>query len=361
MDVYLGSVKSIADHPVLPVLELSIPQWRYLIVDLLPASLQSLSGHSFLNLQRLKLIQYESDLHVDVFQLMRAPVLREFVVFPRQSWHAFEHVPFPWSRLTSVTHFPAFDVEALNYLRTMADLKELDVLASSETRTPIHDVVSLSKLRCLTITESEDATGRSKEFFSALKLPALSELTLKFVRESVSHFPISPLPLGNLTTLDIHGGMNSHKENTQSLLNFLTLTHHVDSLRLSDNAMTLEFVDGLNLVKLTGGSPVRLPCLRVLDIGECGIAPTLNNDLDELFEMLYSRLPAVTVGGKQGAEEKVNANATGAEHAHRRCLKTVRFPRCLYVQTRTEWKETFLELTSRAELECGVTVRDDYA
>ncbi|KAF9023961.1 hypothetical protein BDZ89DRAFT_144249 [Hymenopellis radicata] len=107
-------------------------------------------------------------------------------------------------------------------------------------------------------------------------------------------------------------------------------------------------------------------------------------NLDPLFEMLDSRLPAVTAEGKQGAEETVNdnpscnagmdsngqnatTNETGMKFDpgsrldskdHHRCLKTVRFPRWLYVETRREWPETFLELTSRAELECGLAMRD---
>ncbi|KAF9016228.1 hypothetical protein BDZ89DRAFT_1141610 [Hymenopellis radicata] len=164
LDVYLGSAKSVADHPVLPVLEVSIPQWRYLYVDLQPASLQSLSGNSFLNLQWLKLIHDESDLHVDVFRPMRAPVLRDFEAAFSESWRDFEHVSLPWSHLTSVAHFPAFAVEALNYLRTMADLEKLDVLAGSETHTPIHDVISVPKLRRLTITEATMLPAVAKSF-----------------------------------------------------------------------------------------------------------------------------------------------------------------------------------------------------
>ncbi|KAF9016238.1 hypothetical protein BDZ89DRAFT_1045920 [Hymenopellis radicata] len=259
---------------------------------------------------RLWLPSDASDLHVDVFQPMRTPVLRGFEMINSESWQALEHdVPFPGSHPTSVTRFPAFDVDALNYLRGMAGLKELDVLASSETHIPIHDVISVPKLRSLTITESNNAAGCSNQFFSALAIPALSELTIVYHAKSVLHFPASPLPLGNLTKLDITCEMNSHVENTQHLLNFLALTHHVECLRLYDLDMTLEFVNGLNLVN-TGGSLVRLPYLRFLNIGECARAPLLADDLDPLFEMLFSRLPAAIVAqGKKGGEEKVDAYA----------------------------------------------------
>ncbi len=58
--------------------------------------------------------------------------------------------------------FPAFDMDALNYLCTIIELTELDVLARSETRHPMQDNISLLKLRCLSITKDKDAAGRSK-------------------------------------------------------------------------------------------------------------------------------------------------------------------------------------------------------
>ncbi|KAF9012941.1 hypothetical protein BDZ89DRAFT_1077146 [Hymenopellis radicata] len=364
MEVYLGSMKSVAAHPVIPALEVSIPQWRYLDVDLPWASLESLSGNSFPSLRALwlRLRSNPLDLHVDVFQPMRVPVLRDFEMIPSESWQALEHVPFPWSHLTSVLRFPAFNVKALNYLRTMAELKELDVLAS-ETRTPVHDVISLPKLRRLNITEDNNAAGRSKEFFSALAIPALSELTLRYYDdEAVLHFPASPLPLGNLIKLDISCEMNSHRENTEHLLNFLALTHHVESLRLYDLNMTVEFAAGLNLDKITDGLPARLPCLQFLDIGNCKFAPTANDfGAEEISNANASRSTGMDGNGRGAA-----TNETGTQfdprsrlaEDHCRCLKRVRFPRWLYVETRRERPHSFLELTSSVELECGVTTRD---
>ncbi len=100
--------------------------------------------------------------------------------------------------------FPSFDVDALNYLCTMTELTELDVLASSDTHTPICGVVLLSNLRCLTITERKGAAGSSKEFFCALIIPALSQLTLNYHNTLMLHFPMSPLlSLSNLVKLGL--------------------------------------------------------------------------------------------------------------------------------------------------------------
>ncbi|KAF9018016.1 hypothetical protein BDZ89DRAFT_1117428 [Hymenopellis radicata] len=374
MTVYLGSEESVMDHPVLPVLQVSIPRWRHLTVDLPRSSLQCLSGNSFLTLRTLALGDNDEEgwnVNVDVFRSTSAPVLRILEVC---IGGPLEHVALPWSSLTSIVYFRVFDADDLKTLRTSTDLEDLNVNLDvwDIHTTPFPDIVSLPKLCRLTITEGFNGHGRSKEFLSALVVPALSELTLKFSRTSVIHLPTSPGPLGNLTKLDITCNMNSHAENTQHLLNFFTVTHHVESLCISDDAMTVEFVDGLNLDKLTDGSPARLPCLRFLDIGTFASAPCLSDDLDPLFEMLYSRLPTVMVEGGKGREETVDnafctagragngqnalSNETGMELSrldsedHRRCLKTIRFPRWLYVQTRREWSKTFLELTSRVDL-----------
>ncbi|KAF9016237.1 hypothetical protein BDZ89DRAFT_1075817 [Hymenopellis radicata] len=378
MTVYLGSEESLKGRPVLPVLEVSIPRWNaFPEITLQTFEKLFLRDNDFPD---------EWDISLDVFDSTNTPALRNLEVPMDESWLALKHVVLPWSRLTSITSFPAFDADGWNCLRTLVNLEDLqvDVIVSHHHR-PIRDIVPLPKLRYLTITEHYNAPGSSKEFFSALAIPALSELTLECHDKSVLHFPASPIPLGNLMKLDITCDMNSHEENTEHLLNFLTLTHHVECLRLKDSGMTVEFADGLNLNKITDGLPARLPCLQFLDIDDCEFAPTAN-DSDPLFEMLYSRLPAATVEGKQGVEETVNVNTlcnagmngNGLSAAtnqsgtdfdsrcrlnsedHRRCLKTVRFPRWLYVQTRRERPETFLELTSRAELECGVATRDDY-
>ncbi|KAF9016225.1 hypothetical protein BDZ89DRAFT_1166368 [Hymenopellis radicata] len=384
MVVYLGSKDSIEYHPVLPVLGASIPRWRHLLVDIPRSSLQRLSGNNF-SMLRTMLLQYNDEnqwhLTLDVFKSASAPVLRSLEVAAEEPWYALEHVVVPWSQITSIMSFPAFDTDALNRLRTMANLEELSVVNTGiYWHTPLHgNDVLLSKLRRLTMTENIYAPGGSKKFFSILTVPVLSELALEYRAKSVLHFPTSPLPLGNLTKLSIACDINSHVENTQHILNFFTLTHRVEWLRLYDLNMTIEFADGLNLDKITDGSPVRLPSLRFLDIHECGFAPALYSDLDPLFYMLYSR-SAVAVEGKQAAEETVIPNAgmdgngqnaatneTGMgfdprarldSEDHRRCLKTLRFPRWLYVHTRKEWQEAFLELTSRVELECGVTMRD---
>ncbi len=75
--------------------------------------------------------------------------------------------------------------------------------------------------------------------------------------------------------------MNSHNNNTQGLLNFLTITHHIESLWLFDTEITLVFIDGLNLDKLADGLPLRLPYLQLLDIGNCGFAFPLSSASDD--------------------------------------------------------------------------------
>ncbi len=158
-----------------------------------------------------------------------------FEVLLSELWRIFEYVLLPWSQLTSVMQFPAFDVDALSYLCTMTELTELNVLARSETHHSMQDVISLPKLCCLSITEDKDAAGCSKEFIGALAIPALSKLTLDYHNTLMLHFPMLPLlPCGNLIKLDIACEMNSHDENTQELLDFLTVTHHIESLWLFD-------------------------------------------------------------------------------------------------------------------------------
>ncbi|KAF9032485.1 hypothetical protein BDZ89DRAFT_1063388 [Hymenopellis radicata] len=377
MSVYLGGDGDLKHYSVLPALEVSIPRWQYLQVDLPRSTLQRLSGNNFSMLEAIYL-HYDTEdewhLNLDVFNSACVPVLRSVTGPITESWQALEHVVFPWSQLTSIPPFPAFEAVGLNVLRTMADLEELRVVALS-VHTPIHNVVSLSKLRRLEILESAYASGRGKQFFSTLTVPVLTELTLVYVENSVPRFPISPLPLGNLTKLIITYDMDSHVENTVHLFRFFTLTHHVESLRLYNLSMTVELAEGLNLDKITDELPSRLPCLQFLDIGDCEYALP-GGDYIPFFEMLYSRLPAVRmVEGKWGAEETGNAYAGNGQSAatrteidprsrldssedHRRCLKWAQIPRRLYVQMRRDWPGSFLQLASMVDLECGVAIED---
>ncbi|KAF8995875.1 hypothetical protein BDZ89DRAFT_1149357 [Hymenopellis radicata] len=209
----------------------------------------------------------------------------------------------------------------------LTNLEELRVLVNdSAIHTPIRDIIALPKLRRLIIEESNNATGRGKEFFAALKIPALAELTLEFSNEDLTLFPTSTSPLGNLTKLDIECDMNAHGENTQHLLNFLALTHRVEWLRIYDLTMTVEFVNGLDLSNFSNGASVRLPYLLFLDIGECDCVDALANDLDPLVDMLYSRLPGVRDEATKGGEKTdpvnqqslVTASTTGVHRDERR-------------------------------------------
>lgn len=310
-------------------------------------------------------------LDLDIFKSARAPVLRNLDVCELIPWRALERVAFPWSQVTSIMSFPAFDPDGLNRLRTLVNLEVLSVVATSN-HTPIDNLISLPNLRCLTITESENATGRNKDFFSVLATPVLSELTLIYPDESVLHFPTLPLPLEKLVKLDITCEMTSHKENTQYILDFLALTHHVEYLRLHDINITVDFCDGLNLDKVQDGLPARLPCLRVLDIGDSDFACTLNLDVDPFFDMIYSRLPETeTVDdpntGTNGDGQSAVSNETDSvfdpgsrlnSGDHRTYLKMLRFPRWLYIQTR-EWEDTFLTLISMVELQSGVITSEN--
>ncbi|KAF9034190.1 hypothetical protein BDZ89DRAFT_1130742 [Hymenopellis radicata] len=198
----------------------------------------------------------EWDVNVDVFQPTTTPVLRKLKVAVAKPWRALEHVRLPWSQLTSIVHFPAFDADALTRLRTLTNLEELRVDASaSGIRTPIQDIVPLPKLRRLHVVEGSNAAGRSAEFLTTLRVPALSELFLNFPNASVTHFPTSPLSFENITKLTLSCAMDSYGENTGRLLNFLSLTQHVEWLQLHDSVMTVEFFEGFKLKDGVVGIP----------------------------------------------------------------------------------------------------------
>ncbi|KAF9041018.1 hypothetical protein BDZ89DRAFT_331671 [Hymenopellis radicata] len=107
MSVYLGStMDDVTNYPVLPSLEVSIPRWESLCVDLPRISLQCLSGNSFSNLRKLAFYPNEEsqwDLDLDIFQPARVPALREFGA---DTWFPFGEplisVPLPWAQLTRV-------------------------------------------------------------------------------------------------------------------------------------------------------------------------------------------------------------------------------------------------------------------
>ncbi|KAF9034211.1 hypothetical protein BDZ89DRAFT_1229035 [Hymenopellis radicata] len=279
-------------------------------------------------------LEDEWDVNVDVFQPTTAPVLQTLEVTAAAPWRALEHVRLPWSQLTSIVSFPAFDAHALTRLRTLTNLEELQVdVHASGVHTPIQDIVPLPKLRRLYVDEESNAAGRSAEFLTTLRVPALSELFLDFPCDSVTHFPTSPLSFGNLTKLTLSCAMDSHGENTRHLLNFLSLTQHVECLHLHYSSMTVEFFEGL---ELKDGSPLRLPCLRSLDIGSCH-APTLPDNLCALVDMLYSRLPD---GGQ-------DAHGSGQGSGSRVFLNNVQLPRPVYLRLELEKPDLFSELRKR--------------
>ncbi|KAF9034243.1 hypothetical protein BDZ89DRAFT_1062681 [Hymenopellis radicata] len=351
MTVYLGSEENITDHAVIPVLEVTIPRWKYLDVDLPRTSLQCLSGNHFLKLQGL-IFRYntedEWDVNVDVFQPTTTPVLRKLQVSVARPWRALGHVRLPWSQVTSIASFPAFDADALTRLRTLTNLEELRVeVSTSGVRNPNPDVVPLPKLRRLSVEESDNALGRSAEFLTTLRVPALSNLFLDFPNDSVTLFPTSPLSFGNLTTLSLSCEMNSHSESTGHLLNFLTLTQHVECLRFYDLGITVEFFEGLTF---KDGSPLRLPCLRSLDIGRCLFAPTFPANLSPLVDMLYSRLPGDgqdVHGSGQGSGSPSLESKTSRVY-----LNTVRLARPVYRRLELEKPDLFSKLSMDMHPEC---------
>ncbi len=133
------------------------------------------------------------------------------------------------------------------------------------------------------------------------------------------------------------------------------------------------FVNDCNLNRLADRSPLRLPGLQSLDIGNCGFAPSLSSGIIPFFKMLVSQLAATD--GRHDGEETVkttaycNAGVDGNDHkavtteartgseldlnGFARCLKTMWLPRQVYMPMRTKLPKFFLMLTSRVMLECG--------
>ncbi|KAF9016241.1 hypothetical protein BDZ89DRAFT_994626, partial [Hymenopellis radicata] len=96
MKVYLISEKCLLDHPVLSVLEVSIPRWERLWVDVPRTSLQYFSGNPFLSLRVLEIYHRgggDWDTNLDLFD-WNAPALR--VLQSKSRWKALERLQLPW-------------------------------------------------------------------------------------------------------------------------------------------------------------------------------------------------------------------------------------------------------------------------
>ncbi|KAF9038972.1 hypothetical protein BDZ89DRAFT_392629 [Hymenopellis radicata] len=289
MTVYLGSAEDVIDHPVLPCLEASIPRWESLRVDVPRTFLQCLSGNIFSNLRTLTFYphwEFEWHLDLDIFQPMRVPALHEFRV---DTWSPFgaplESVALPWAQLTRVFNI-LVDTDALDYLAKMTNVQELEVVLSDIYYTPSERVISLPKLRRLSILEDKRAApGYVTGFFSTLTIPSISELELKFIEEH--HLCV--FPTSQLVKLDITYPTSLHNDNTSNLLDFLSLTHRVEQLRIYAVSMPVDLLTGLTFSNSSSASS-RLPCLRILDIRECACDDVLADDISPIFDMLESRM-----------------------------------------------------------------------
>ncbi|KAF8996078.1 hypothetical protein BDZ89DRAFT_1052576 [Hymenopellis radicata] len=219
-------------------------------------------------------------------------MLRTFSTHRDTSWS--EITTLPWSQFTAMLHFSAFDRDELVHLPKMANLEELDAVVDEQYET-INEVVYLPNLRRLTLKETERVSaGRLEEFFGKLDVPNLADLALTFIltaSKGTLRFPTlltGASGLDSLTKLRLSWGFtteNWHPENAENILRFLSLTPRVSELA-TPCVMPVGLVSGLSA---TSGI---LPCLRVLDMGECLFD---GDSRVALYDMLESRC-AFTVG-----------------------------------------------------------------
>ncbi|KAF8871803.1 hypothetical protein CPB85DRAFT_1445327 [Mucidula mucida] len=158
---HLSSTHDIANHPIFPVLEVSLPRWKHLSIDLPRSTLQCLSGNIFSSLEHLVIldVEEESDEGDDlaVFDTTNAPNLRVLEVDAQVPWQLFEHFALPWTGLRKVVDFPAVDFDAFWHLQKMSNIEDLAVFVG-EGDMPMRAVkASLPKLACLSIQEDLEA------------------------------------------------------------------------------------------------------------------------------------------------------------------------------------------------------------
>ncbi|KAF9006900.1 hypothetical protein BDZ89DRAFT_565253 [Hymenopellis radicata] len=167
--------------------------------------------------------------------------------------------------------------------------------------------------------------------------------------------------------------MGWHADNTNNLLDFLSLTRCVEQLRVDDICMTADFFVGLTVLeKSLQSGPTRLPFLRILDVVECTCHASLEADIAPIFDMLESRMidleetetKAIHVS-QSGVGPDIPSDAfnqirslhpPGLTLRHRRsCLQTIRVPRWLYINKVQRWRD----ICAIFEVECGANVDDN--
>ncbi|KAF8906431.1 hypothetical protein CPB85DRAFT_1563413 [Mucidula mucida] len=356
---HLSSTHEIANHPIFPALEVSLPRWKHLSVDLPRSTLRCLSGNVFSSLEQLVIldIEEESDERdsLYVFDTKNAPNLCVLEVDEQVPWQAFEYFELPWTRLLQVVDFPAVDFDAFWHLQKMSSLEDLAVIMD-EGEMPMRAVkASLPKLARLSIQEELEAhTKSSKAFCAALDIPALSELRFTFpsARGRVHHFP-NFRAADRFTKLHITCAMSCNSNNSGNILHFLSHAPFIEDFTIVDSGMSVKCISGL---KVTSTS-TRLPRLRILDFSGCFCDDVLSEDWATIYDMLESRRaepadPNSKTTGNALVLSNHPGTSAGALYLEKLCV-----PRWLYCANDVRWEE----ICKTMKVECGVTMRDDFS
>lgn len=242
LTVVFGSARDsekVVEHPVIPLLEVTIPRWVAIDFSMPASSLQTFSGNIFSRLAVLDIsdgVTNPENLQIDTFDTpLRAPALTALLCPSTSS--ILETIQVPWSQITKLERFqPNIDSDICVFFQRMTALTYLGV-EINDTYHPLGGrILALPTVETLQITERLSAKSEDlAEFVTGLVLLSLSKLKLYFPRVEgrplcLPTFRASPTKLTNLT---IRCAMSRHSESTQNLLAFLSVTTHVEHLVLN--------------------------------------------------------------------------------------------------------------------------------
>ncbi|KAF8901104.1 hypothetical protein CPB85DRAFT_1324364 [Mucidula mucida] len=314
-----------ANHPVLPALKHAMSRCTHILTDASTRCLQALSGTVFSRLTLLAVTRAYVDVHrvqVDTFNSVCAPQLRWMVCHDRR-WESLKYVAVPWSQLTRVYKLPLFDDVGLQRLRELPQIKYLRVIILKSCIPPDSDI-PFPQLYELDLSEDGKAEpGCIKGLVESLVLEALSSLRLDYRTSRRLLFPDpNKFTSDTLRKLYIKCTMRGHPDNTQNLLEFLSLLPSVTLLALEDNPLDAPLIAGLRYSSTTSV----LPHLLVLDISKCATPP---NDISALFDMLESRLSIVS---------DTASSSENPSSRRRVSLRTLYVPLWLYSHEDERWR-----------------------
>ncbi|KAF9038997.1 hypothetical protein BDZ89DRAFT_1061140 [Hymenopellis radicata] len=323
LSLFITAEPDIEDHPIIPILEASIPRWKHFSTN---------------HLVLVICEDDDSDVVLDIFNPTNAPALR---ILDADLDSPFR-VSLPLSSLTHLNDFAIID-GAFELLQKMS--------------TPSEDIkVSLPKLLHLSVTETAVSTSEAAldKLFSTVDMPSLCDLRLNF-----RSIPNRLLHLPKLTKLHISCGMCQHSDLMHHILRFLLQTPHVENFRISDSSLTPEFISGLKVSSMSS-----LPRLRVLDISDNRCGDSLAQNMSVIYDMLEGRcLDVVAFISSDSHTPTANAMDVGiqstslgeASYPRHVRLEMIRVPRWLYFKNDERWKVIYRSL----KVECGITMDDD--